>query len=660
MFHIFLISQFPLQTDHPFLFWPTMRLVSSLLIVSMLACSWATALPIHPQVQRPPHVITARTSEQDFSLLRRRGSANIVIPKRTPFASKANKRKRYAPIGYPVSSIVPRDQTDAPSPHPSVQKQAALAEQGSKGNFGDVQSSAAVEKDDNVSGQAAKGGVDAGKKAGKDVDSGMTSTAKTAKPSDKPSKEEEKSVVKLPSDVTPTSQGFLFLPVTKPNTAPDEGSAPAAPARQTLFFNIEAPSGGQLTKIDMPGTVGKKQGDEDCKDKGKVQGKGAGNSNDKADGSTGTDAKGKPGGDSAADQDSSGVADQKKAELPDDKASNKTRIVFKPLQDPDAGGDKAATSSKTGDDTAAGPKAQPSKPESLGTTSEKAGPAPEAGGKTTPLEGTRGSTSPTADQKDPAVTGDDKGSLPAKSVTDSNNATPQAMPTEESQATMQPGMVKQSAGNQTVGDGSKKAPTGSPAAAETTRHDKAANDDYFLFPVQQDHKLVDLNKGDMVAYVDPKDQSAAAAAAQATGRPAAALPPQRRSDKNSTASRVFVRKDGMAGLPRGLGERTRMSMARKAVQSSTRATGRGVFRKMKRREGHEVAEGRANEDEKQVKRKVRLVRRLATLLNTQRLQPGKTNATPSYWRGEKLEDAQHGKPDDAHPDKLHLFDPHDG
>lgn len=375
-----------------------------------------------------------------------------------------------------------------------------------------------------------------------------------------------------------SSSGFIFLPVVGSGQAASSPSPPAstsngqekvgpATVRQTMFINIEAPSGGQLAQVNIPDA----KKDDPCPDDktpvggvgqaasaggpandqgtdipdGKTQDAGLkGADNGAASGKAGSDANqdGQPGnqsqdgqGAAAGSQDGSRGNDSKlpppvdgaKTTSPADNAktggvavatnasatpgvtptqktalqapagideSRKTKVVFKPLSDPDP-----ITSPPLADSKAALP-APPLQAPDLGNTgavpdnADDKKPDPK-----TPAGGAQSGAAVTNTQQD-AAPQDDGNPAPANAGAAQNNATTTDPAIDPASAPLDLGINPPASLAATNATTTPPAPPAATAASGAGTG--ASNKDYFIYPVEQDDKLVDLKKGDMVAYVD--------------------------------------------------------------------------------------------------------------------------------------------------------------
>ena len=344
--------------------------------------------------------------------------------------------------------------------------------------------------------------------------------------------------------LTTTSSGFLFLPIVSSGTpssssgSASNGKGDGTPIRQTMFFNIEAPNGGQLTRIDIPSTSppcppkphaggDKKGGDKtDANanhgggggaDKENID-KGSGGGGDNGDSVKGQGKEGENKGEtsekapivvpavpaktpgttpnnlqddaSPSPKDSKPAASpgpspghsvdaQQKTQLtaPDgiDEAK-KTRIVFKPLTDPDAD------------------------PSTVPAPTSPPQPAP-TGPDTTNAELTATGAALDADDKKPNPKSPEGGEVGGAGPEATGNKTVDTTSTSTNATT-------------TLGP---PAPTTTNTTAVPPPAPSAPND-YFIYPVEQNDKLVDLKKGDMVAYVDKNGDLAGDSSSQAVSK----------------------------------------------------------------------------------------------------------------------------------------------
>jgi len=372
--------------------------------------------------------------------------------------------------------------------------------------------------------------------------------------------------VAMPTQLKASSSGFIFLPVVGGGQASASSSSSAsasngqekvgaAPIRQTMFINIEAPSGGQLAQVNIPDA---KKDDPCPEDKntaagadlaaagGFANGQGTDKQDDKAQdpnqkgndtgagqGGAGADATpaGQPGDQGQGGQDNTKADDAKtpppandaKTAPPADDAktgaatlatnangipavtptaktalkapagideSKKTKVVFKPLSDPDP------VTPPADKNAAATPPPPPPSPPSA--DSKAALPAPALQG---PDLGNTGAVPDNADDKKP----DPKAS--AGGVQSGAAATSTQQTTTPQDPAINPASIPLDLGINTPASlAATNATTTASAPPANTANSAAgaggSNKDYFIYPVEQDDKLVDLKKGDMVAYVD--------------------------------------------------------------------------------------------------------------------------------------------------------------
>jgi hypothetical protein len=401
--------------------------------------------------------------------------------------------------------------------------------------------------------------------------------------------------VAMPTQLKASSSGFIFLPVVgagqgQASNPPSDGQEKvgAAPVRQTMFINIEAPSGGQMAQIDIPGVKADAKKDDPCPDdKDKVAGAGAGTANQGQDpskqgskpqaqdqsqaasqngngaGSTGSDALPQDGFAADASQSAAGNdqnqgsqqgqdkgADQVQSKPDDSKTtppasapatsapsgsaavgtgtstpsvtpkaktelqappgideSKKTKVVFKPLVDPEA----TTTPPPAVDNKATVPAVPATTPPPAPTSDlSKTGAAPDNADDKKPDTKDGPATAATSTQQagPPQLDVDANGTANSNANANlSAAANPAALPPpakDAGAAQSTPDPTPDPATLPPASLANANATTAAPAPSASTGANAAAagNKDYFIYPVEQDDKLVDLKKGDMVAYVD--------------------------------------------------------------------------------------------------------------------------------------------------------------
>lgn len=389
-------------------------------------------------------------------------------------------------------------------------REAALPPMGPSSSTGSVPSSAAVPGPNDAAPLSPKSGGLGASETGLPPSPPLLPSS-TSIPSTPPA---AAALSSIPPNVSPSSPGFLFLPVSGPTPAKDSTSqqpltppsiAPSAPvpSRQTLFFNIEAPTGGQLSRFDVPSPVPasapapipppvaqpEPEKDSEAGDKKKdcKKNKSKDDSNDSIDagqmGSLGTDSLGSDSQrQSNAPLGATGVSDSPSlsdSSLPNvgpieggslstdssgskpvgafDDTSDKTRVVFRPLAG--ANGQQQSAPGEEMDGV--------SNNQSAGNAQTRPEPQPRPREFEYPYRDTRlpatGAVPSGADEKVPVVGNDLKAAPKPRAFDDDNDET--FIPLRKSLA-----------------------------------------DKYFIFPVNDDDRTINLKKGDMIAYVNKGPQ----------------------------------------------------------------------------------------------------------------------------------------------------------
>lgn len=459
-----------------------------------------------------------------------------------------------------------------------------------------------------------------------------SSDAKKGDDTKKDSDATESNNVSLPAGVTTASQGFLFLPISKPSESPSKSGAAnsdtSSAAHQTFFFNIASPDGGSVSKFEVKGGGGDDDGN-------KSNGKASSN-NDATKSTPTTDA----------------------ASNPPPPQSDKTRIIFKPLNDPESNNQsKSAPSStevkkpsSTNDDIqnnnknnsgtsakgASDPHADDKSPNDKNTNDEKAPTTSQSTvGANEKKDDSNNSSPPPKEKKndDGNNKGDDSGkgkgnqgnngggdnsSKPSegKKSGENNDSGPKPQPQGQNgsgNGNKQGG----DDGSKTDNNSSKK--TNNDASTPNTKpNGSGKEDDYYLFPVEQDNKTVELNKGDMVAYVDHPQLAASKM-----------NPNPPKPSKRAMSPSTFTKREYKTGMihPNMLKRRGEI------IHTIT----------LTRRYSPTKLISRRNQLYHNDKKSSLFIRSLSLaftpikhLLTRDTLQPGKVGVTPAYWNGEPI------------------------
>lgn len=464
--------------------------------------------------------------------------------------------------------------------------------------------------------------------------------------------------ISLPEGVTPAAQGFLFLPVSKPSAGPSKSGASSETSsnasHQTFFFNIASPDGGSVSKFEVN------------KDDGKP-----------------ISSPGEKAGNNDATKNAPPAADDKGAN------SDKTRIIFKPLNDPDPNPNQSKSAptpvtkpSSTNDDASANTN------KNAGNEAVTKGASDShADDKTSDDKGTNDEKAPTSSQstvgsnekkndsdfspkpkenKDGGGNGqkggeqkdDDsskgKGNQGGGGEADSNKGKgnqggeggggggDSSKSSEKKSSDGDSGQAPKSQGQNGSGNGNNKGEEAgkSDASSKKTNNDVSSpsptpaksngsgkEDDYYLFPVEQNNKMVELNKGDMVAYVDhPQLAASKANGGSANSTKRSFITPQRLEVRNAPSSTITKRAFNGGVNSNPLKRREIIRTITLKQRSSPHSLAKII---VKRNKSHD-------------KRPI-LIRSLALpfdpikrLFSRATLQPGKVGATPSYWNGQPL------------------------
>lgn len=455
---------------------------------------------------------------------------------------------------------------------------------------------------------------------------------------------EKSNTISLPKGVTSASQGFLFLPISKPNDGTgkagvksNESSSNAA--HQTFFFNIASPDGGSVSKFEVNG-----------------------------DGS-------KPVANSVEKESKNNDANQN-ASVGGSSDPNKTRIIFKPLTDPDSKQVEPSPSSTSRPKTSN---------DDIRDDDQKSTSASEAQkgdvGKVDDKASTKGASDAHADDKslnEKEGNSDEKAPTSSQSTTSANERKKESgeqhssNTSKENKQDPEGGQDHQSGkgkGDHGGDDGShsksskdseadqqspKGKGSGGEGGGEGGQESKAENaqkkpnndastpskstpsktnesgkeDDYYLFPVEQPHKTVELDKGDMVAYVDHPQLAASRMAGTSSNS-------SKRGLSRSEPGKVLkIRAISLPTLTR------RLQKKREIIHTVTLKR-RNHDQTLSRRERETIATHGMQQKQKKRSFVARSIDYAFSpfkhVFTRSNLQPGRTGVTPAYWHGQRLD-----------------------